>query len=926
MLLFDVDTGQPIGEVFEKIKGEGWFALVWPTHSHNKCETDITEKALLDWMRKAKRGTNPTAADAVAYLEAEKKARPSLFEGATLGPRQQRPGGTYLTLQHKPWAKHRIMLLLQEPFIFLRDGMSHEAAMQLWKDKYAAVAQRIGLEFDKSCADPSRLMYTPRIPTAAVIGEGGHQMLLLAGAPVDLAAIEVAEPAADPRAAAAGSSAGRAQGDDDFSKVKNFRRFMAVGFPTFDAVTWWKAVEPDSEKWCPWHEAHTPQPGKKDTGFRLWGQEETGDNWNCQCSHGCGHDRDRGQGANGKQDRAKYLYAKCVQVGVTDAAELLDYCDPAVKEAWEAQDAEHPQSDEPLFDVDEVTGVVTYSRVPTLKEALASGHSLVWGNWGFNNQYDAARRILEAANANNPTLFKRPEGGFTRLVEVEGRLKLEDLRNDSWSAEVHSRIEFRIFKETSDGAPINCVVPASRDLMTRLRGTCDYAFPTLDSFIRTPIFGPNGELRTARGYQADLQVYLDPRGEFDAPAAKPTRDDVVAATAIIEEAFLDFPFSDRFDGEEPLPYKVGEPGPTGYRQTHPQRGYASRWNMYGALLHPQVRHLMPKGAGAPGYHIDKNEPGEGAGLLMDTLSVIASGDKLPIRTYTPGGEFEKSITSSLRSGDSIVGIDNIAGTIDSGPLAAMLTAGRWKAREFHSNTREVDIPTRAQWLFAGNSFGFSNELAQRMVPIRIDSGYPDPATVRDASPEVFFKHVEQVDWLRTNRRRLVWALHTWIAHWFAQGRPGATVRQPRFPEYSAIVGGILELVAGACEVECGFLRNLQAYRQAVDEGTDAARAWLQEVFNRYGYSDLTAMDIIGVTRNPVGVALVDLPLEFKPDGSCNMNKANALIKNMILKKPCRVDVSKKEQVPTRTLRLIRVRERSPATFRLVPVLDAAPSE
>jgi hypothetical protein len=527
----------------------------------------------------------------------------------------------------------------------------------------------------------------------------------------------------------------------------------------------------------------------------------------------------------------------------------------------------------------------------------------------------------------DPALFRRPEGTYARLIEADGQLKLEDLRADAWHAEIHKRIEFRAFKEDSDGTPINSVVPALRDLMVRLRGTCDYAFPTLDSFIRTPIFGPNGELRTTRGYQEDLRVYLDPRGEFDAPAAQPTEDDVRAALAIIEEALVDFPFSDRFDGEESLPYKIGEPGANGYRKTNPARGYASRWNVYGALLHPHVRHLMAKGAGAPGYHIDKNEPGEGAGLLMDTLSVIANDDKLPIRTYTGGGEFEKSITSSLRSGDNIVGIDNISGTIDSGPLAAMLTAGRWKAREFHSNTREVDIPTRAQWLFAGNSFGFSNELAQRMVPIRIDSGYPDPAAVRDASPATFFKHVEQIAWVRAKRRRLVWALHTWIAYWFAQGRPGATVRQPRFPEYSAIVGGILELVAKACKVECGFLRNLQAYREAVDEGTDAARAWLQEVFNRYGYGEVTAADIIGATRNPLGATLVSLPLEFKADGSCNMNKAHGLIKDMILKKPCVVDVSKKEpgHAP-RTLRLVKVRARSPATFRLVPALAVGESE
>ncbi len=169
-IMLDCDTGQDIGPVLENIRREGWLAIVYPTFSNGKASTDIKEKVIAEWMRKHKRTGEPTVADAVGYLQEKERAKAFLFEGATLGPRVHKPGGFYRTLAHKPWAKHRIVLLLQEPFEFDLPGMSHDEAMQLWKDKYSAVGQRLGLEFDPSCTDPSRLMYVPRRHVHQVAG------------------------------------------------------------------------------------------------------------------------------------------------------------------------------------------------------------------------------------------------------------------------------------------------------------------------------------------------------------------------------------------------------------------------------------------------------------------------------------------------------------------------------------------------------------------------------------------------------------------------------------------------------------------------------------------------------------------------------------------------------------------------------------
>jgi hypothetical protein len=566
----------------------------------------------------------------------------------------------------------------------------------------------------------------------------------------------------------------------------------------------------------------------------------------------------------------------------------------------------------PLYATHAITNEIRYNRLPSLTAARSAGHPFIWKNWSHNNQFEMAREFLLASDAGDPKLFTRSAGSYARLVEADDQLKLEGLDKDRWTAELHKRMECRIFKEVDD-VPVNIGVALAEDVQKRMRGTGGIPLPLLHGFIRTPVFGPDGVIRTERGYQKDLQVYLDPRGTFLPVSAHPPTEEIRTAFALMEEAFVDFPFSDEFEGDQ-APYKIGEPDPvTGYRRTNPERGKASRWNTYGALLHTQLFHLLDAGGGAPAVHIAKAVAGEGAGLYMNTLNMIANGAPLPIRTYGGKEEFRKEIPAALSSGDSIIGADNIVGTVDDTALAAMLTSSRYKARKFRSNDVEVDIITTAQWLFAGNGFSFSSELGQRMIPVRLDSGFPRPAQMREAKPAAFFKHVDQLAWLRKNRARLVWALHTLITAWFAAGKPGGTVRHPRFPAYSGMVGGVLEHVAGVLGLPCHFLGNLEGYLATDDDEQDIVTSWAQLIWERYKWEPQTAHELIKLTRTPFGGAVVDIGVDFGSDGSPRDGKAaNRAVKDIIWRRAVTLDNGE-------TVRLIKRRQRSPATFALVPV-------
>ena len=105
VFLFDCDTGQDVGDVVAAAQREGWLVATYPSHSHNKTATEISETQLIAWARKNKRLDGATLENAVAYLQETKHARPALFEGAALGERRQIEGGMHLALQHTPWAK-----------------------------------------------------------------------------------------------------------------------------------------------------------------------------------------------------------------------------------------------------------------------------------------------------------------------------------------------------------------------------------------------------------------------------------------------------------------------------------------------------------------------------------------------------------------------------------------------------------------------------------------------------------------------------------------------------------------------------------------------------------------------------------------------------------------------------------------------------
>lgn len=164
ILMLDLDTGEDIEALKKRVRELGWMCLIWTTHSHLKPVTEIKKDELLKWMR---REEQPTLQDVVGYLRSEKRYRPSVLEGAELLPQEHTKKGVLVRIKHKPMPKFRMLFLLEKPFVIEDRNVSQRKAIDEWKERYAGVSQMLGAAFDRSCVDPSRLMFTPRHPKGA---------------------------------------------------------------------------------------------------------------------------------------------------------------------------------------------------------------------------------------------------------------------------------------------------------------------------------------------------------------------------------------------------------------------------------------------------------------------------------------------------------------------------------------------------------------------------------------------------------------------------------------------------------------------------------------------------------------------------------------------------------------------------------------
>jgi putative DNA primase/helicase len=413
---------------------------------------------------------------------------------------------------------------------------------------------------------------------------------------------------------------------------------------------------------------------------------------------------------------------------------------------------------------------------------------------------DRAWSVLLASNR-SPWVFRA--GGLPSWVvpDDEGRPMVALLTEERLRHILAKLGNWRRMNSKGDLVPAH--PPTSQ--VKSLLATPDPALPVLAGIVTTPVFGRAGVLLTEPGYHADARLLYQPIPGFQLPTIpeQPTAGEVTAARSLICDDLLgEFPFT----------------------------SLAERAHAVSLLLLGFLRAMIE--GPTPLHLIEKPTPGTGATLMVDAISTILTGSGAGVMTEgTDEEEWRKRITAKLRQIPTIVLIDNLKRQLDASALAAALTAPFWEDRVL--GVSEITrLPIRCLWIATGNNPTFSNEMARRLVRIRLD------AHVEQPWQRSGFRHPDLMVWVVANRARLVAACLTLCRAWLAAGRPRGTRAIGSYESWSQIMGGVLE-VAG---IE-GFLGNLDEMMEASDSEGSAWRGFVSAWWVRFGTAQVATSDL-----------------------------------------------------------------------------------
>lgn len=286
-------------------------------------------------------------------------------------------------------------------------------------------------------------------------------------------------------------------------------------------------------------------------------------------------------------------------------------------------------------------------------------------------------------------------------------------------------------------------------------------------------------------------VFFDPPPGLRVPAV----DDPAEIRAVLEDLVVDFPFA--ADG--------------------PDGASASRENFFGLLLTPIMR---PSIDGCAPMHV-ATSPIERTGkttLMRDILGATVLGQQTPALQLTgTADEQDKRVTAKLLAGANLALLDNLSDEVDSGVLAALLTAPVYEGRRL-GVSEMVAVTNRMTVCATGNNVRASSEIAKRSVPIVLDARTEHPEERSD------FVHERALQHAMAMRPRVLGALLGAIELWRRAGRPASRQPMGGFEAWRDAVGGVLSVVGYVA-----WLANRKGWSEGADDFSAdlalLARAW-----------------------------------------------------------------------------------------------------
>lgn len=347
--------------------------------------------------------------------------------------------------------------------------------------------------------------------------------------------------------------------------------------------------------------------------------------------------------------------------------------------------------------------------------------------------------------------------------------------------------------------------------------------PEIVAVAHTPTFRADGTLHQTPGFEPTTGVYYEPLSGPPLPPVPdaPTREQALAACALVKDFVKEFPFATESD--------------------------LTGWLC--AFLTPFVQYAY--NGPSPLLLIDKNSPGIGASKLCDVISIVHTGFPMDRSSFPEDeAELQKTISAYVLEGERWCMLDNLRGKVGGQIIEIALTAERWKARLLGTNTNvrgRVDLI----WFATANNAQLTPDVARRTLQIRLE-------TVHERPDELKYDRPNLLNDVRASRASLVVAGLTMLRAYFAASSPTSADLRPwgSFDEWSKMVQGCLLWLGHA---------PLTVNRSRLRADADLETALLQEVLTelRPVFKDRTTGKVTWLTTGQIIQRIVAEPDRFR---------------------------------------------------------------
>jgi putative DNA primase/helicase len=272
-------------------------------------------------------------------------------------------------------------------------------------------------------------------------------------------------------------------------------------------------------------------------------------------------------------------------------------------------------------------------------------------------------------------------------------------------------------------------------------------FRPVISVMGTPTLRHDGTVLSKAGYDRLTSIYLLDPPEINVPE-KPTRDDALAALAMLSDLLCEFPFID---------------GP-------------SRSVGLSSLITPVIRGALDL---SPMHGISANAPGTGKSELVNLAAAIATGFRCPViaqgRTEE---ETEKRLGASLIKGNPIISIDNVNGEIGGEFLCQAIDQQIVEIRIL-SRSENRRITNTAVMFTTGNNLQPVGDVVRRTLMCWLR---------RDAErPELHQFTCDPVGMVLANRAKYITAVLTIVRAYIVAGCPDVCGPYGSFGDWNRLV-------------------------------------------------------------------------------------------------------------------------------------------